>query len=95
MSEQHRGPDALRDLLYETLQGLRIETTPDDIDVLADAVEKSAWLCFERAASEANAFAFTNQIRADAKARRPTTNAAHPKLCEDAGREKGEARDGE
>lgn len=70
--------DGLRDLLYETLELLRVETVPADIDVLADAVEKSDWLKRikegEYVTGNAHAFDFVDQVRAEAKA----WKAAHP-----------------
>lgn len=72
ITEGRAGTEALRELLYETLETLRIETTTDDIDALVDAVSKSDWLRAEREkveiATQAEAFGFTNRVRALDKA---------------------------
>lgn len=37
-------PGPLREVLSEVLEMLRVDTTVDDVDVLADSIEKSEWL---------------------------------------------------
>lgn len=43
-SAGHLYPGPLREVLNEVLGMLRVETTVDDIEVLADSLEKSEWL---------------------------------------------------